>query len=299
MIRQHPSRLGRLAGAAWLLALAGCDGVLAPKGPVGANDRLILLDALGIMLAIVVPTIVATLAFAWWFREGNARARYRPDFAYSGRLELIVWSIPILTIIFLGGLIWMGSHRLDPARPLPSRTKPLEVQVVALDWKWLFIYPEQRVASVNQLVIPAGVPVHFALTSASVMNVFFVPQLGSQIYAMNGMATNLNLQADRPGLFRGQASHFSGDGFSDMVFKVRAVAPADFVGWINSVRGQGPVLDMGNYQRLAKQSQNVKPFTFRAADPALFQRIVMLAVPPSAGPQQGRGGPQVSPGGRS
>src|SRR4051812_2326242 len=159
------------------------------------------------MLAIVIPTILATLAFAWWFRESNSRARYLPDWAYSGRIELVVWAIPTLVILFLGGVTWIGSYDLDPARPLSSHVKPLEVQVVSLDWKWLFIYPEQGVAAVNELVVPAGRPVHFSLTSASVMNAFFVPQLGSMIYAMNGMTTQLHLQADRPGDFYGRSSH--------------------------------------------------------------------------------------------
>ncbi|TKB40438.1 MAG: ubiquinol oxidase subunit II, partial [Mesorhizobium sp.] len=203
-------RLGCL-GATMLLAalLAGCQGgVLDPQGPVGAAQRTILLNSVAIMLAIVVPTIVATLGFAWWFRETNTRARYLPEWAYSGRIELVVWSIPILVILFLSGIIWIGSHDLDPMKPLDSQQKPLEVQVVSLDWKWLFIYPEQNVASINQLVVPAGRPVHFSLTSASVMNAFFVPQLGGMIYTMNGMTTQLHLQADQPGEFYGRSAHF-------------------------------------------------------------------------------------------
>src|SRR5246127_3955620 len=157
-----------------LVSLSNCSGgVLDPQGPIGAANRLILLNALGIMLVIVVPTIIAILAFGWWFRESNTRARYRPDFVYSGGIEMVVWGIPILTIMFLGGVIWIGSHELDPFKPISSPEKPVEVQVVSLDWKWLFIYPEQGVASVNELVVPAGVPVHFSLTSASVMNMFF------------------------------------------------------------------------------------------------------------------------------
>ena len=292
------SRSWRRAAAMLALATAACAGPMDPAGPVARANRLILFDALGIMLAIVVPTIVATIAFAWWFREGNTRAKYRPDFVYSGRLELIIWAIPILTILFLGGVIWIGSHQLDPAKPLASKVKPLEVQVVSLDWKWLFIYPAQGVASVNELAIPAGVPVHFALTSSSVMNTFFVPQLGSQIYTMNGMATNLNLQADRPGEYRGQSSHFSGDGFSDMVFTVRALPPAGFAGWVNAARAGGPVLDAPGYRALARQSKKVAPFTYRAVQPNLFQAVVMQQLPPAAGPQEGRGGPQTSPGAR-
>lgn len=299
---QLPSRAGagcRLAFLAMTLSLlAGCSdaSILRPAGPVGAQDRLILFDALGIMLMIVVPTILATIAFAWWFRAGNKRAHYRPEWSFSGRIELVVWSIPILTILFLGGVIWVGSHQLDPARPLPSREPPLEVQVVALDWKWLFIYPEQGVASVNSLVIPAGRPVHFSLTSASVMTAFFVPRLGSQIYVMNGMRSQLNLQADRTGDYFGMASHFSGDGYSDMQFVAHSVAPADFAGWAARVHGGGQVLDLRGYVALARQSQNVRPYTYRAVDPRLFDAIVRQVIPPAAGPQEGRGGPQISPG---
>ena len=172
---------------------------------------------------IVVPTIVAALFFAWWFRASNARASYRPDWVYSGRIEIIVWSIPLLVILFLGGVIWIGSHDLDPYRPIASQAKATEVQVVSLDWKWLFIYPDQGIASVNELVVPVAAPVHFSLTSASVMNSFFVPQLGSMIATMNGMVTQLHLQADQSGEFYGQSTQFSGDGFSGMQFVVRAV----------------------------------------------------------------------------
>ena len=280
--------------SAALLLLAGCAGPMDPAGPVGAANRIIMLDALGIMLLIVVPTIGATIAFAWWFREGNTRAKYRPDFVYSGRLELIIWAIPILTILFLGGVIWIGSHRLDPARPLEGG-RPLEVQVVSLDWKWLFLYPEQGVASVNRLVIPAGRPVLFRLTSASVMNVFFVPRLGSQIYTMNGMATELHLQADRPGTFPGQSAHFSGDGFSDMNFTVDAVPAAQFDGWAAATRAGGPVLDGPAYQALARQGTVARPTTYRAVHPRLFDAVVHQQLPPAAGPQEGRGGPQTSP----
>ena len=284
--------------AAHALIVAGCTdtSIMRPAGPVGAQNKLILLDALGIMLAIVVPTVVATFVFAWWFRAGNNRARYRPDFVYSGRIEAIVWSIPILTILFLGGVIWIGSHRLDPARPLESPYPAVEVEVVSLDWKWLFIYPGQRVASVNELVVPAGRPVHFRLTSASVMNVFFVPRLGTQIYAMNGMATQLHLQADRPGSYFGTSAHYSGDGFSDMQFTVRAVPAAAFNAWAAEVRGRGPVLDAHGYAMLARQSQKVRPFTYGTVVPNLFDAIVSQKLPPAAGPQTGRGGAHVSPG---
>jgi cytochrome o ubiquinol oxidase subunit 2 len=299
--RDHPSLRRRSAGAAAArgaafllpLALTACDpALLDPQGPIGVAEKTILIDSLAIMLAIVAPTIIATLAFAWWFRASNTRATYLPRFAYSGRLELLVWSIPMLTIILLGGVAWIGSHDLDPAAPIESDTPPLQVQAVSLDWKWLFIYPGQRIASVNQLIVPAGVPIHFALTSGSVMNAFFIPQLGSMIYTMNGMTTQLNLRADTPGTFHGLSSHFSGDGFSGMHFEVRALPPAQFAAWIDTTRTTGPTLDAQSYMALAKQSLDVAPSTFRAADPDLFQQIVTLKLPPGPGPQVGR--PDVS-----
>jgi len=301
---ERPSQCRR-STAAWAgrgavvtapIVLTACQpAVLDPQGSIGIAEKTILIDSLAIMLAIVIPTIAATLAFAWWFRASNTKAIYLPNFEYSGRIELIVWSIPLLTVILLGGVAWIGSHDLDPAKPLASKTPPLEVQVVSLDWKWLFIYPGQRVASVNQLVVPAGVPLHFSLTSASVMNAFFIPQLGSMIYTMNGMTTQLNLRADAPGTFRGLSSHYSGDGFAGMHFEVRAVPPEQFDAWIEDTRKTGPALDPASYAQLARQSMNTSPFTFRAADPALFQQIVTQHLPPGPGPQTGRPQPSVSP----
>ena len=295
-LRSTGARVARCAVVVAPIALTACQwAVLDPKGVVGIADKTILIDSLAIMLAIVVPTIVATFAFAWWFRASNTKATYLPDWEYSGRIELIVWSIPLLVIMLLGGVAWIGSHDLDPAKPLASNTPPLEVQAVSLDWKWLFIYPDQRVASVNQLVVPAGVPIHFSLTSGSVMNAFFVPQLGSMIYTMNGMRTQLNLRADTPGTFLGLSSHYSGDGFSGMHFDVQAVPAERFAAWIDATRNTGPTLDAESYAALAKQSMNTTPFTFRAADPELFQQIVTQQLPPGPGPQTGRPNPSVSP----
>ena len=279
-------RCGRnlLAALAIALSLEGCRGILAPVGPIGSAEKTLLLNSLAIMLAIVIPTILVTVTFAWWFRESNPRARYRPAWAYSGRLELIVWSIPALAIFFLGGVAWISSHELDPARPLPGKTQPLEIDVVALDWKWLFIYPQQGVASINRLVIPTGVPLDLRLTSATVLNVFFVPRLGSQIYTMNGMVAQLNLQADEAGVYQGLAAHFSGDGFSDMHFEVHAVSPADFTDWAAGTRTNGPVLDDSSYRGLLRQTQNVKPYTYRSVEPGLFRAILNQKLPPGDGP---------------
>ena len=269
--------------------------MLDAQGPIGAANAKILLNALGIMLVIVVPTIIAILAFGWWFRASNTRARYRPDFVYSGSIEMVVWGIPILVILFLGGVIWIGSHDLDPYKPIASPHKPTEVQVVSLDWKWLFIYPEQGVASVNELVVPAGVPAHFSLTSASVMNMFFVPQLGSMIATMNGMVTQLHLAADKPGEFYGQSAQFSGDGFSDMNFILRAVPQDGFAQWIATARQSGSALDRTSYLALCQQSSNVRPFTYRTVDASLFNAVVNQQLPPCPGPNIEGPGATVRP----
>ena len=254
-------------------------GVLDPQGPIGAAERLILINATVVMLAVIVPVIVLTLGFAWWFRAGNTRARYLPDWEYSGPVELVVWSIPALVVVFLGGMAWISSHDLDPPRPLASATaKPIEIQVVSLDWKWLFIYPEQGVASVNRLTVPAGTPLHFSITSSGVMNSFFIPQLGSQIYAMAGMTTRLVLQADKPGTYIGRSVQFSGDGFSDMRFDVVSLEPSAFDDWVRQTRGAGGTLDLQSYTGLTKPGTVSQPSTYGAISPGLFQTAIQQAV---------------------
>jgi cytochrome o ubiquinol oxidase subunit II len=291
-----PAVSGRGAGrvAGWLGALvalaclAACGGAeLDPAGPVSAAERKILFDALAMMLAVVVPVIIATLVIAFRFRASNSRAPYWPTFTHSGRIELITWSIPTLVIFFLGGVAWTSSFLLDPARPLASRVKPLEIQVVSLDWKWLFIYPEQRIASINRLVVPAGVPLRLRLTSASVWNVFWVPQLGSMLYCMHGMAGTLYLQADRPGVYQGSSAMISGDGFADMHFDTDAVPNREFANWVSATQAAGPALDDSAYRALLRQSSNVPPRTYRSVRPGLFEAIVTEQLPPGDGPQQG------------
>jgi cytochrome o ubiquinol oxidase subunit 2 len=254
--------------------LGGCSqGVLDPKGPIASAEREILFNSLGIMLAIVIPTILATLAVAFWFRASNTRAFYLPDFEYSGRLEMLIWSIPAMTVLLVGGVAWIGAHDLDPRKAITSTVKPVTVQVVSLDWKWLFIYPEQGIASVNRLTIPVATPISFELTSSGVMNSFFVPQLGSQIYTMAGMVTRLHLQADHPGTYRGLSAQYSGSGFADMRFDVEAVPADQFAQWVAVTRSTGPVLDAGTYSDLAKPSKAVAAFTYRDVAPHLFDRI--------------------------
>jgi cytochrome o ubiquinol oxidase subunit 2 len=255
-----------------------------PQGPIAAANKTILVDSVAIMLAIVIPTIVAILAFAFWFRQSNPRARYLPDFAYSGRIELVVWSIPTLTVILLGGVAWIGSHKLDPAVPVPGTGAPVRIQAVSLDWKWLFIYPDQRIATVNSLTVPVGAPLQLQLTSGSVWNIFFVPQLGSMIYTMNGMVTRLNLRADNEGTIQGLSAHFSGDGFPSMMFDVHVISPLEFPNWVASTAKSGAVLNPDSYKQLARQSVETGTPVYRLDDPRLFDDIVSQQIPPAPGP---------------
>jgi cytochrome o ubiquinol oxidase subunit 2 len=273
---------GSVALTAALLVGACADGVLDPHGPIASDERTILFNSLGIMLAIVIPTILATLGVAFWFRASNTRARYMPDFQYSGLLEMIVWSIPAMTVLLLGSLCWVGAHDLDPPKPIASAVKPLTVQVVSLDWKWLFIYPEQGIAAVNTLTIPAATPISFELTSSGVMNSFFVPQLAGQIYTMGAMTTRLQLLADTPGTYEGRSANFSGNGFSDMYFFVQAVPPDQFSAWVAKTKGGGPTLNRESYDKLAKPSQAVPPFTYGSVSCGLFGTLVIGATQPDA-----------------
>jgi len=257
-----------------LTGLSGCDrGVLDPVGPIGASERVILFDATAIMLAVIIPVIVLTLVFTWWFRASNRRATYRPEWEYSGRIELIVWSIPALVILFLAGIAWISSHELDPAKPLQSAKAPLEVEVVSLDWRWLFIYPRERIATVNYLVVPTGVPVHFRLTSTSVMNSFFIPRLGSQIYTMPGMTTDLNLQADIAGAYPGLSAQFSGPGFSDMQFTLRAEQGDGFATWVAQAHERGQVLDEAAVAQLIRPTRAAGELTYGSVPDDPFEML--------------------------
>jgi cytochrome o ubiquinol oxidase subunit 2 len=274
-----------------VVGLGGCrEGVLAPMGPIGGAENQILWETVGAMLLVVIPVIAMILAFAWWFRASNRRAAYRPDWSYSGKIEFTVWMVPLLLILFLATLAWSGSHDLDPYQPLKSDRKPIRVEVVSLDWKWLFIYPDYGVASVNELAVPAGTPVDFRLTSGTVMNSFFVPQLGSQIYTMAGMQTRLSLQADRPGAYRGLSAQFSGDGFSDMRFTVRATDAAGFANWLAAARASPVRLDTAAYDRLAANHATAAPTRFGVVDPGLFDHAVAAATSSAPRPMSAMNG---------
>jgi cytochrome o ubiquinol oxidase subunit 2 len=274
---------GPAAGIALLLILGvgGCkEGVLAPVGPVGGAENQILMETFVAMMLVVTPVILMTLAFAWWFRASNHRAKFRPEWSYSGKIEFTVWIIPLLLIVFLATLAWSGAHDFDPYQPLNSARKPVRVEVVSLDWKWLFIYPDYGVASVNQMAVPTGTPIDLRLTSGTVMNSFFVPQLGSQIYTMAGMQTRLALQADQPGIYRGLSAQFSGDGFSDMQFAVRAGDDASFARWIAAARASPARLDAAAYDQLAAQHATAAPGLYGGVDATVFDHALTASTAP-------------------
>ena len=292
-------RLSLVALAAASLSLGGCDMVVMnPAGDIARQQADLILWSTGLMLLIIVPVMALTVLFAWRYRATNEAADYEPDWDHSTGLELIIWSAPLLIIIALGALTWVGTHLLDPYRPLarvaqgrpvPANQRPLEVQVVSLDWKWLFIYPEQGIATVNQLVVPADRQVRFRLTSSSVMNAFYVPAMAGMIYTMPGMETKLHGVLNRAGRFTGMSANYSGAGFSDMHFATYAVDDAAFARWVAQTR-QGPMrLDAATYLRLAKPSENVRPLRFGTIDKGLYDRVVMMCVQPGA-PCMGHGG---------
>jgi cytochrome o ubiquinol oxidase subunit 2 len=265
--------------------LAGCaTSILEPAGRIGTAEKHLLLVTTGLMLLVVVPVIAMTLAFAWKYRASNPHATYAPQWAHSRRIELVTWSIPCIIIAILATLTWQSSHELDPYRPLAASEKPLTIDVVALDWKWLFIYPEQGIATVNEVAFPVGVPVSFRVTSDAVMNSFFIPRLGSQIYAMPGMQTQLHLVADQPGSYDGMSANFSGSGFSDMKFTAKATSAAGFQDWVEQVRKSPDSLGPQDYSALSRRSGKHPVRYFAAVDPTLYDGIVERYMAANDGP---------------
>jgi cytochrome o ubiquinol oxidase subunit II len=257
------------------LLLSGCQwAVLDPKGPIGEQERTIILIATALMLLVVVPVIAMILIFAWRYRASNEKAEYAPNWSHSTRIETVVWGIPITIILILGTICWRTSHELDPFKPLASTVKPVRIDAVAMDWKWLFIYPQQGVATVNEVAMPVGVPVVFHITSATVMNSFFIPRLGSQIYAMANMQTAVNLLASQPGTYRGLSANFSGDGFSNMTFKALALSSGDYAQWLAKVKASPQALGAAEYVTLEKPSENVPVAYYSQVMPDLFPQIV-------------------------
>ncbi|MFP6560563.1 ubiquinol oxidase subunit II [Paraburkholderia sp. B3] len=275
MKRTTLQRLLLPVGAGLAACLSGCSaGILDPKGSVGVAEKQLIATSTWAMLIVVIPVIVLTLWFAYRYRATNRSATYAPKWSHSTAIEVVVWTVPTLIILFLGVLTWNTSHELDPYKPLESNVKPITVDVVALDWKWLFIYPDLGIATVNQLALPVGTPVNFNITSDSVMNSFFIPQLGTQIYAMAGMQTRLHLIADHAGDFDGLSANFSGKGFSDMKFRTIASNPQDFDAWVQKVKASSTQLSMDKYAQVAQPSEKVPVQYFSTVDPKLFNNII-------------------------
>jgi cytochrome o ubiquinol oxidase subunit 2 len=283
--------LGRIRFTAtlpFIAMLGACHAVvLNPSGDVAQQQRDLLVYSTVLMLIVIVPVVVMTVLFAWRYRQSNRAARYEPDWDHSIHLELFIWAAPLLIIIFLGGLTWVGTHLLDPYRTLsrikPGESmahaaKPLQVDVVALDWKWLFIYPEYGIATVNELAAPLDRPIDFRITAASVMNSLFIPALAGQIYAMPGMETQLHAVANTAGDYQGFSANYSGAGFSGMHFMFRALVDRDFEQWLARMRAGGGVLRRSDYLRLEQPSENEPVHSFAAVDPSLYRAILNRCV---------------------
>lgn len=255
-------------------------GILDPKGLIAGHQRDLLMLAAFLALIIVIPVFILTFTTAWKYREDNKKADYKPDFDNSNKIEAIWWGVPLLLILVLSAITWKSSHDLDPFKPIASDKKPLTVQVVAMRWKWLFIYPEQNVASLNQLEMPVDTPIHFELTSDAPMNSFWIPRLGGQVYAMSGMKTQLQLMANEVGDYRGVSANISGSGFADMHFTAHASSAADFEAWVNEAKSSTPVLSLGVYGHLAEPSRGDEPLLFSAVDSNLYDRIIMQYMMP-------------------
>lgn len=287
------SRAGARGSLITLLALglAGCSAgnssFLHPYGPVAADQRHLFFWVIGWMMIVCVPVFVLVPLFAWRYRRRNGAAAYRPKWEFSWPLEVVVWGVPVVVVAILAVLLWSGTMRLDPYATPPSAKPPLEIEVVGLDWKWLFIYPEEHIATVGIVAFPTDRPVRFRLTSDTVMQSFFIPALGSQIYAMAGMVTQLNLMADRPGQVEGENTQFNGMGFQSQNFTASAMKPEDFSAWVAKVRSSGKPLDNRVYGILSERSTTKEVSTrlgsdamppgvlyFSQADPGLFADIV-------------------------
>jgi cytochrome o ubiquinol oxidase subunit II len=256
--------------------LQGCSQVLLfdPKGPIGAAERYVIIAAFVLMLIVVIPVAVMTLWFPWKYRASNPNATYAPNWSRSRWIEAVVWIVPTIIVTLLGVLVWTHTFRLDPYKPLQTGVAPIRIQAVSLDWKWLFIYPDQDIAVVDQMVFPTNVPLNFRITSDTVMTSFFIPQLGSQIYAMAGMQTRLHLLADAPGTYAGQNQQFSGRGYADMNFKAVATTREAFDAWVRKVKQSPDRLDLARYADIQKPGIAYHPEYFSAVEPDLFEHVL-------------------------
>ncbi|MGM3192160.1 cytochrome o ubiquinol oxidase subunit II [Dickeya dadantii subsp. dieffenbachiae] len=277
-LRKYNKIFGMLSLIATALLLSGCDmALMNPKGQVGLEQRSLILTALGLMLIVVIPVIIMTIAFAWKFRASNEKAKYTPNWSHSNKIEAVVWTVPIIIIIILGTITWKTTHSLDPYKPLESTVEPIDIEVIAMDWKWLVLYPKFGIASVNELAFPVNVPINFKITSNSVMNSFFIPRLGGQIYAMAGMQTQLHLIANEPGKYDGISGGYSGKGFSGMKFT--AIATPDqqtFDQWVENARKSPKTLStMDEFEKLAKPSEYHPVEYYSQVKPDLFRQVII------------------------
>lgn len=290
----HKSK--EIRGPAWLAAtaliatLTGCSQavVLNPAGDVAAQQGQLVVTATLLMLIIIVPVILLTLLFAWKYRQSNTEAEYDPEWHHSTALELVIWSVPLIIIIALGAITWISTHKLDPYRPLDRisatkaldpNVKPLEIQVVALDWKWLFLYPEQGIATVNEVAVPVDRPVRFKLTASSTMSAFYAPDFAGMIYAMPGMETQLNGVINKEGVFSGKNTHYNGAGFSGMTFKLHGLNNAGFDQWVQAAKADGQALTRESYLNLVKPSERNPVARFATAQEGLYDRVLNMCVP--------------------
>lgn len=264
-----------LCALLWVLAQAGNLQVLNPKGSIAEAQRDLMVVATILMLTIVLPVFFLTFFIAWRYREGNTKARYTPELHGSKKAELLWWSLPLVIVLILSMLIWKSSHELDPYRPLESDVAPVRIQVVALQWKWLFLYPDQNIATVNYIKVPTNTPINFEITADAPMNSFWIPQLGGQVYAMSGMTTKLHLSATEPGVYAGSSANLSGEGFSGMKFNTEAVSREEFDSWVTSSDGESADLDNEKYIELAKATMNNPRTTYGSFMPGLYDTIVM------------------------
>jgi cytochrome o ubiquinol oxidase subunit 2 len=288
LLRSLSSTSARVGLAGLALGLTGCDTVvMKPHGDIAAQQAQLIVTSTLLMLLIIVPVIALTLLFAWRYRQSNTEATYTPDWDHSTRLELVIWGAPLLIIIALGTITWISTHKLDPYRPLdridenrplPADVKPLVVEVVALDWKWLFLYPEQGIATVNELAAPVDRPIQFRITSSNVMNAFYVPALAGMVYAMPGMETKLHAVINKAGDYEGLSANYSGAGFSSMRFRFHGLSDADFDQWIESNRRQGSKLDAAVYQQLEQPSEREPVRRYGQVEAGLFGTIVNRCV---------------------
>ncbi len=284
--------LGRTLALAGTAVLAGCDlVVMKPTGDVALQQSQLIVYSTVLMLIIIIPVMLLTIFFAWNYRASNKEARYEPDWDSSISLEIVVWAMPLAIVICLAGLTWVATHRLNPYtditritadKPVPDDVEPLQVQVVALDWKWLFIYPEQGVAAVNEMAAPVDRPIEFHLTSTDVMNSFYVPALAGMIYAMPGMQTELNAVMNKPGVYDGFSANYSGAGFSFMNFDFHGLSQGDFDQWIEKVRGSDKKLDAETFVELERPSEKVPVIYYAEHDEGLWDSVLNLCFVPGA-----------------